>query len=103
MARQAPRRNQDGVKTQLEFGILRVRRQPDLRRVDNPRLLPWRDGEGGLIQRRAGLDLDKGDQIAPLRDQVDLAMRRAESAWRECDSPWPSEARRLGFPRKGRC
>ena len=77
MARQMARCNQDRVKTQFEFGMLGMRREPALRGIDDALLLARRHGEGGLIQRGAGLHLDKGDQVAPLRNQVELAMRRA--------------------------
>ena len=77
MARQAPRRNQDRIKTQLEFGIIGMGHQPGLGGIDDTRLLARRHRRGGLIQRGAGLHLDKGDQVAPLRNQVELAMRRA--------------------------
>src|SRR6267142_5855708 len=79
MARQAPGRNQDGVKTQLKFGVLGMRHQPGLRGVDDARLLPGRHGEGGLVEAGTGLDLDKGYEIAPLRDDVDFAMGRPEA------------------------
>src|SRR6266566_8434523 len=74
MARQAPRRNQDGVKTQLKFSMLGMRLQPGLRGVDDARLLARRDRKGCLVQACAGLDLDKSDEIAPPGDDVDLAM-----------------------------
>src|ERR1700761_693492 len=79
MARQAPRRNQDRVKTQLEFRMFGMRGKPGLRRIDDAGLLPRRDGEGGVVKRGARLDLDKGEQVAPSHDQIDLAMRRAEA------------------------
>src|ERR1700757_4974014 len=79
MARQTPRRNQDCVKTQLEFGIFGMRREPGLRGIDDAPLLPRRHGERGIVERRARLDLDKGQQIAPPDDQIDLAMGRTET------------------------
>src|SRR6266404_7685077 len=79
MARQAPRRNQHGVETQLEFGMLGMRHQPGLRGVDDSRLLARRHRIGGLIQAGAGLDLDERQQIAPPRDDVDLAIGRAKT------------------------
>src|SRR5690349_6692500 len=78
MARQAPWRNQDRVETQLQFGIFGMRGKPGLRRIDDARLLPGRYRERGIIERGAGLDLDKGEQVASLDDQIDLAMGRAE-------------------------
>src|SRR5258708_37170074 len=74
MARQAPRRNQDRVKTQLKFGMFGMRHQPALRGVDDARLLARRDRERRLVQAGAGLDLDEGYEIAPPGDDIDLAM-----------------------------
>ena len=74
MARQAPRRNQDRIKTQFEFGIFGMRGKPGLRGIDDARLLPRRHCKCGIIEGGARLDLDKGEQIAPPDDQVDLAM-----------------------------
>jgi len=84
MARQMARCNQDRVKTQFEFGMLGMRHKPGLRGIDDARLLAWRDREGGVIQRGAGLDLDKSQQIAAFGDDVDLAMRRAKAL---CENP----------------
>ena len=39
MAWQTPWRNQDGVKSQLKFGMLGMRHQPPLRGIDDARLL----------------------------------------------------------------
>ena len=64
MAWQTPRRNQDGVETQVEFGMLGMRHQPALRGIDDARLLARRHGVGGVIEAGAGLDLDEGEQIA---------------------------------------
>ena len=49
MARQAPRRNQDGVESELQFGMLGMRDQPALSGVDDALLLARRDREGGVI------------------------------------------------------
>ena len=53
MARQAARRNQDGVESELEFGMFGMRHQPGLRRIDDARLLARRDrrvtAEGVLV------------------------------------------------------
>src|SRR5229473_5817125 len=76
MARQAPRRNQDRVKTQLKFGMFGMRYQPALRGVDDARLLARRDRERRLVQAGAGLDLNEGYEIAPPGDDIDLAMGR---------------------------
>jgi hypothetical protein len=43
----------------LKFGMLGVRHQPGLRGVDDAPLLARRHGIGRVIQRGAGLDLDK--------------------------------------------
>jgi hypothetical protein len=45
-----------------------------LRGIDDALLLARGHGEGGLIVG-TGLDLDEGDEIAPARHDVDLAMR----------------------------
>src|ERR1700742_5165417 len=79
MAWQTPRRNQDCVKTQLEFGIFGMRCKPGLRGIDDARLLSRRHGEGGIVEGGARLDLDEGKQIAPPDDQVDLAMGRSKA------------------------
>ena len=72
MAWQTPRRNQDGVKTQLKFGMLGMRHQPGLRGRDDALLLARRDGVGRFIEACAGLYLDKGNEIAPARHEIDL-------------------------------
>ena len=79
MAWQTPWRNQDGVKSQLKFGMLGMRHQPPLRGVDDARLLARRHRIGGVIEAGAGLDLDEGDQIALPRHQVDLAKDTGDS------------------------
>src|SRR3984957_21295003 len=79
MARQSPRRNQHGVETQLQFGMFGMRHQPGLRGLDDALLLTRRHRIGGVIEAAAGLDLDKGDQVAPLRHDVDLAIGRAKA------------------------
>src|SRR5882757_655351 len=79
MARQMPGRNQDGVETQLEFGMFGMRHQPGLRRLDDARLLARRHRIGGVIEAGAGLDLDEGHQVAPPRHDVDLAIGRAKT------------------------
>ncbi len=53
MARKRPRRNQHGVGSQFEFGMLGMRDKPALRGVDDALLLARRHGKGGVIQRRA--------------------------------------------------
>ena len=45
MARQMPRRNQHGVETQFEFGMLGMRHQPGLRGIDDALLLARRHGD----------------------------------------------------------
>src|SRR5579862_8593956 len=99
MARQAPRRNQDSVKTQLEFGILGMRGKPGLCRVDDTRLLPRRYRERGIIERGARLDLDKGEQIAPSYDQVDFAMGSPKALGKDAVALGEQESRRSGFRR----
>src|SRR5689334_6601757 len=74
MAWQTPRRNQDGVESQLKFSMLGMRHQPGLRGVDDARLLAWRYRIGGVIEPGAGLDLDEGDQAALSGDDIDLAI-----------------------------
>src|ERR1700738_1301799 len=59
MARQPPRRNQDSVETELEFGVFGVRHQPGLCGSDDARLLARRHRIGGVIEAGAGLDLDE--------------------------------------------
>ena len=65
-------------------------------------LLARRHRIGGLIEAGAGLDLDEDEQIALARHEVDLAIGRAKALWPGCDSPWPSDRRRRGSPRRGR-
>src|SRR5689334_563229 len=73
MAWQAPRRNQHGVETHVEFCMLGMRHQPCLRGIDDALLLARRYRPCGVVEAGAGLDLDKGDQIALARHEVDLA------------------------------
>ena len=61
MAWQTPRRNQDGVKSQLKFGMLGMRHQPPLRGIDDAGLLTWSHGIGGVIEAGSCLDLDEGN------------------------------------------
>ena len=75
MAWQTPRRNQDGVKTKLKFGMLGMRHQPPLRGVDDAPLLARRHRIGGVIEAGAGLDLDEGQSPSAPGDDVDLAAR----------------------------
>src|SRR6516225_4333260 len=94
MAWQMSRRNQDHVKTQLEIGMLGMGYEPALRGVDDSGLLARRHCKSRLIEAGAGFHLDKGDEVAPPRDDVDLAMRRAETF---CEDP-------IAFGhQKGRC
>src|SRR3954454_6393109 len=79
MACKSFRRNQHGIESHFKFRMLGMRDEPALRGVDDALLLARRHGEGGVVERRARLDLDEGDQIAAARHDVDLAMRRAEA------------------------
>src|ERR1700694_5410073 len=79
MARQTPRRNQHGVETQLEIGVFGMRHQPGLRGSYDALLLTRRHRIGCVIETGPGLDLDKRQQIAPARHDVDLAMGRTKS------------------------
>src|ERR1043166_56212 len=87
MAWQASWRNQHGVETHLEFCMLGMRHQPCLRRIDDALLLARRHGPGGIIQAGAGLDLDKGDQIALAHNKVDLAIGGAEALCQDAVTP----------------
>ena len=73
MARQLARRNQHRVETELEIGMFGMRHQPALRGIDNALLLARRHRIGRIVETGAGLDLDEDNQIAPSRDDVDLA------------------------------
>src|SRR6476619_5942570 len=79
MAWQASWCNRHGVETHLEFCMLGMRDQPCLRGIDDALLLARRHGINRLIEAGARLDLDKGDQIALSRHQVDLAIGGAEA------------------------
>src|ERR1700687_2548329 len=79
MARQAPGRNQDSIKTDFKFGMLGMCHQPGLGGLDDSRLLAPRQRNGGVIEDGAGLDLDKGQQSALARHEVDLAIGRAKA------------------------
>src|SRR4051794_31593212 len=74
MARQASGRNQHGVKTQFEFGMFGMVRQPGLRGVDDALLLARRHRPGRVIDAGPGLDLDKGNQVSPARNDIDFAI-----------------------------
>ena len=73
MARQTPRRNQHGVETQFEFRMLGMRHSQACAAAMMRCLLARRHRIGGVIQAGAGLDLDERHQVAPARDDVDLA------------------------------
>ena len=70
MAWHTPRRNQDGVKSQLKFGMLGMRHQPALRGVDDALLLARRHRIGGLIEAGTCLDLDDLLRSSLARDSV---------------------------------
>src|SRR5262249_43138658 len=50
---------------------------PGLRRLDDADALPVGDRPGGVVERRARLDLDEDQEAAAARDDVDLADRAA--------------------------
>jgi hypothetical protein len=79
MAWQMPRRNQDHVETKLEIGMLGMRHEPALGGIDDAALLARRHRKGRFIKACAGPRLDKGDEVAALRDDIDLAVRGAET------------------------
>ena len=70
MAWQMPRRNQNGIETQVKFCMLGMRHQPPLRGVDDARLLARRHRIGGVIETGAGLDLDDLLRSSLARDSV---------------------------------
>ena len=54
MAWQAPRRNQDGVETELKFGMLGMRHQPGLRGVDDAAYAVTPRQQGRIIDAAQG-------------------------------------------------
>ena len=93
MPRQAPRRNQDCVKTQLEFCMLGMRDEPGLRGIDDAHLLMRGHRVGRFIQRRARLDLDESNQVAPPGDDI---------AWSNASPPGADELAALAKAWRGR-
>ena len=67
------------LEPQLEFGMVGMRHQPGFGRRHDALLLSRRHRIGRFVQRGAGLDLDKRDQVAPPGDDIDFAIRRAEA------------------------
>ena len=66
-------------KRKFEIGMFGMRHQPGLRGIDDALLLARRHRIGGVIEAGARLDLDEGQQIAPARHDVDLAIGRAKA------------------------
>src|SRR5207248_11174224 len=77
MPRKPSRRNQHGIKTQIEIGMFGMRHQPGLCSRDDANLLARGGCVSCLLEARAGIELDERHQMAPTRYNVHLAIRRA--------------------------
>ena len=87
MARRAPRREGDQVEADGKAGQVGASRGEGFGRAAQTRALTPRDRVDGGGQIRAALDLDDGDHIAFLRQNIDLALRRAQAKNPRFDSP----------------
>jgi hypothetical protein len=90
MARQVPRRNQDRVKTQLEFGLFGMRGELGLCGIDDPPPASVASPQRPPRQAAAGLDLDEGQKISPFGDDIDLANPLGEPVLSACSGAAPS-------------
>src|SRR5829696_3001255 len=76
MARPAARRDEDRVGAQDLARGPAVARHPGARGAGEPLALVDADGAERIVDEAARLYLDKGDGVAALDDEVDLAARR---------------------------
>jgi hypothetical protein len=81
-----PRRNQHGVEADVLYGTVGMGGEPRLGGGDDARALAVGDRPSGIVKVFARLHLDKNQQLAASRVDVDLADRRAETPRQNSES-----------------
>jgi hypothetical protein len=99
MSRQSPRRDQHGVEANVLYGMRGIGGKPRVGGCDNARPLPTGDRPRGIVKALARLHFDEDQQLAPARNDIDLANGRPIPTREDAEALGDEEGRSRGWAR----